>query len=80
MQWISFKENMECVKGEYKQPFLVLDQDGNIFEVSYYQDDFDSRWGCHFYKKHKRRHCSTCSCDIVISPTHWMPLPKPPKE
>lgn len=82
MEWISVKDRLPELKDKSiaseSEDLLVLDSSGiiyvaylNFYPISGYRTKESYSWS------DRSTGCGCCSEELT--PTHWMPLPKPPK-
>jgi len=64
--WISVKDRLPDSQ-EYE--FLVVNSEGNMHVASYWGENASNDEGYDWFNG-----------DVFVNPTHWQPLPEPPKE
>jgi len=64
--WISVKDKLPD-SNEYE--FLVVNSEGNMHVASYWGENSSNYEGYDWFNG-----------DVFVNPTHWQPLPEPPKE
>ena len=76
MEWISVKDRLPEQKKEHNyfisNPVLVFCDDGTIEKALYQKGDGFKNWAIIFGEDYLQLEYNEV--------THWMPLPKPPKE
>lgn len=71
-QWVSVKDKLPTIIDECSSDcFLVIDKDGHMNVATY--------WGLNS-SDHVGEGYDWFNGDVFVCPTHYMPLPNPPKE
>jgi hypothetical protein len=73
MEWISVKDKLP----EYPQVVLVTNKDSNLYSTAYFNG---TQWIPDPFVIGYDSWDDFTALRLMIEPTHWMPLPEPPKE